>query len=198
MSIINSPCVTPDIGALFVTYEMNETLLRNVQSFSNTFTGQPALIIDNSSAEYKHTNPLEKSLHSVSSAARYVDHTVNSRFAAYNQIRNLAATQYVVFRTDDDTFDERALASILDQTDIKTFAVTPHFFNGEKQWGSGYQHPLEAIIFKRQFLLSLLPFSDSEGGDWDLLRRAFEIAEPEMIDIPVLDKVPHGRPGPIL
>lgn len=184
---------TSKLCAIFVTFEMNENLIINVERLVGAVPNSEVIVVDNSSPAFKQKYRLKEQLISHGIQCTYIDNDTNCRFIAYNIATKISGGKCVVFRTDDDSFDEKALANILKSESIDTFAITPHYFQDNLQWGADYQQPLESIIFNRAFLHTLLPFSTAKSGDWELLRYAFSSVSPIKLNVPLLNKAPHGR-----
>ncbi|WP_218353530.1 glycosyltransferase [Alteromonas lipotrueiana] len=181
-----------ELSAIFVTYKMKDALLERVAQFKSQFPDSQVIVADNSPATYKKYAQLDTKLQRFSDTI-YVNNGINSRFAAYNIACKNIKNELVVFRTDDDRFDESVLRAQLDNNPIDDFAVTPHYFNNDYQIPISWERPIEGVIFTHTFLSTLLPFADQPGADWALLKTAFAKSNPRFLNQPVLFKAAHGR-----
>lgn len=181
------------ITGIFVTYEMNNGILKNLKSFLEEFPNGTAVVIDNSSHAYKEKYHLDTRLKALSNQIIYVDHEQNCRLRAYSKGIAYCNDGHVVFRTDDDYFDERSLAQQLEMTDWPDLAVTPHFYDGLFENPESWERPLETMVFKAGLLHTLCPMQNTPGGDWRFLKKAFESYTPFRMADAVLYKRPHGR-----
>ncbi|WP_137167472.1 glycosyltransferase [Salinimonas lutimaris] len=181
------------ITGIFVTYEMNLGILKNLKNFLEGFPHSTAVVVDNSSRSYKKKHRLDKQLKALSNQIIYVNHEQNCRLRAYSKGIAYCNDGYVVFRTDDDYFDERSLAVQLDVTGWPDLAVTPHFYDGLFENPESWERPLETMVFKAALLHSLCPMQHTPGGDWRFLKKAFESYTPHRMNDAVLHKRPHGR-----
>lgn len=175
---------------------MNIGLLKNVIRLLRYIPDALIVVVDNSPEHYKRAHRLSQVLNMLAdkqhAQIKYIEHHTNSRFAAYNAGMEAAEADFVIFRTDDDYFDEQNTAQMLDQK-LGRWAVTPHFFNNSIQYPRDHCRPLETAIFTKAFLTSLLPFADMPAADWQLLERAYGITPPAYFTEPVLHKAGHGR-----
>ncbi|AXR06183.1 glycosyltransferase family 2 protein [Salinimonas sediminis] len=180
------------ISAIFVTYKMKDGVTERIMQFKQHFPDSQIIVVDNSPATYKRYAKLGEALSGITQLD-YIDNPTNSRFTAYNLACAKISHPYVVFRTDDDTFDEATLRAQLVTTQWQHFAVTPHYFKQDYQIPLSWQRPIEGVIFDTAFLQLLLPFEEEAGADWALLERAFTLASPAYFNQPVLYKAAHGR-----
>ncbi|QPG04577.1 glycosyltransferase [Salinimonas marina] len=180
------------LSAIFVTYKMKDALLERVAQFKAQFPDSQVIVADNSPLTYKKYAQLNSALQCFADT-EYIDNSINSRFCAYNLACAKIKHDNVVFRTDDDKFDEAVLRALLEAHPVTDFAVTPHYFNNDYQMPVTWERPIEGVIFGTDFLKSLLPFTDEKGADWSLLKTAFDKKMPQFLNQPVLFKSAHGR-----
>lgn len=180
------------LTAIFVTYKMKDALLERVAQFKAQFPDSQVIVADNSPATYKKYAQLDSALQCFT-GTEYINNGINSRFCAYNLACGKVKHDYVVFRTDDDKFDEAVLRSLLEAHPVTDFAVTPHYFKKDYQMPVSWERPIEGVIFSAAFLNTLLPFADEQGADWSLLKSAFDKKAPQFFNQPVLFKAAHGR-----
>ena len=164
-----------------------------MKNFLQAFPRATAVVVDNSSRLYKAEQQLDKQLNALSNQVIYVDHQQNCRLRAYSKGIAYCNNGYVVFRTDDDYFDEHSLARQLNTSDWPDLAVTPHFYDGLFEDPESWERPLETMVFKASLLHTLCPMQHTPGGDWRFLKRTFESVTPHRMTEAVLHKRAHGR-----
>ncbi|AXT39152.1 hypothetical protein D1814_10895 [Alteromonas sp. BL110] len=180
------------LSAIFVTYEMIESALQNIERLLLSVPTANIILVDNSPQEYKDKDIYKNTLERIPSKVTYLENDKNSRFTAYNLALTTVSSGRVVFRTDDDVFNESVTAKVATAS-WRGFAVTPHKFDGQLQVKRDHQRPLETCVFDHTFLKELLPFEDTASADWKLLKRAYDKQRPETFAEVILHKIGHGR-----
>jgi hypothetical protein len=178
--------------AIFVTYNMFESALRNIERFLDAVPYGKVILVDNSSSDYRKRERIAQKVMSLPSSCEFVESDKNCRFHAYNLALKKISEGRIVFRTDDDIFDENVTSELLDIA-LQGFATTPHVYDGQIQTPQGFQRPLETCIFDYQFLKEILPFKLQGGADWLLLQRAFNMQSVYEAQDVILYKARHGR-----
>lgn len=168
---------------IYVTYQHDAGLLRNVASTREVFVDSKIIVIDNDTTR---KTPLRVD-------ASYVINAVNDRFAAYNLAVPYLEHPVTCFRTDDDLFNEHA-TYLAAQLLVSDLLVTPYIYNGNLRDDRTPQRPIETVLFKTAALTSLLPFANQPSADWQLLVRAFNTCSVTYSDEQILNKIIHGRP----
>lgn len=180
------------LSAIFVTYELIESALQNIERLLLSMPTANIILVDNSPQKYKDKDIYKDTMERITSKVTYLENSENSRFTAYNLALKTVSSGRVVFRTDDDVFNESVTAKIT-KASWRGFAVTPHKFDGQLQVKQDHQRPIETCVFDHHFLKSLLPFENTTGADWKLLERAFNKQRPATFAEVILHKIGHGR-----
>ncbi|MCW8092336.1 hypothetical protein [Alteromonas sp. ASW11-130] len=182
-----------ELTGIFVTYNMPDEVCNNVRRFVCQFPRAKALVVDNAPNKSKRSSPcLEHRLTSLGAAITYIPSTFNCRFNAYNMALQQINTPNVVFRTDDDSFDESQTCELLNRKWTK-FAISPYYYDDKLFYPSDHRHPLEIGIYETDYLKSFTPFSHIDGSDWAVLQKLYQDHEPFIHSDVILHKVPHGR-----
>jgi hypothetical protein len=180
------------VSAVVVTYSMIDSALNNIAKLATAIPSASIILVDNSPQKYKKSSVYKAALARLPDQCTYIDNQENSRFIAYNLAFQSIRRGRVVFRTDDDEFDETITATIA-KKHWQGFATTPHTFNGVLQQVKDYRRPLESCIFDYAFIHRLLPFKNEPGADWQLLKHAYDMQRPKEYDEVILYKQGHGR-----
>jgi len=179
-------------SAVFVTYEMIDSALQNIERLVISVPNANIFLVDNSSPEYKKRKVYSDTIERLPSRVTYLENSENSRFTAYNIALQSIRSGRIIFRTDDDVFNESITAKIVDKH-WNGFATTHHKFNCQLQIKNDHRRPIETCIFDYDFLRTFLPFENKPSADWKLLERAFEKQEPAAFNDVILHKIGHGR-----
>ncbi|WOI38203.1 hypothetical protein R1T43_03955 [Alteromonas sp. CI.11.F.A3] len=164
-----------DVTAIFVTYKMIDAALNNIDRFVSAIPSGRVVLVDNSPCAYRNTSFFAKHIARLTPRCHFIKSDINCRFHAYNLALSTLCEGKVLFRTDDDEFDEQATAQLLSQN-WEGFAVTPHHFDRRLQTPDNYQRPLESCIFDLSFLEELLPFQHKKVPTGYFLRRHLNCA----------------------
>lgn len=183
------------VSAVVVTYAMIDSALNNIAKLAFAMPNATIILVDNSPEKYKQLSVYKNAVTRLPVQCTYIENRKNSRFIAYNLALQSIRGGRVVFRTDDDEFDEAITASIAKQ-EWNGFATTPHKFNGTLQQAKDHRRPIESCIFDYAFLQRLLPFKNEASADWQLLKHAYEAQRPKEYDDVILYKHGHGREIP--
>jgi len=102
------------VTAIFVTYNMFESALRNIERFLAAVPYGRVILVDNSSSDYRKRERIAQKVMSLPSLCEFVESDKNCRFHAYNLALSKITEGRIVFRTDDDVFDENVTSELLD------------------------------------------------------------------------------------
>ena len=102
-------------------------------------------------------------------------------------------SDFVVFRTDDDVFDEKHTFKLINEGFEEDFVFTPYYFDNTKKVEHTYQRPIETLVFKKNSLLAFLPFKTAPSSDWQLMKKMFATKSKKEVPLVLLYKKPHGR-----
>lgn len=178
---------------VLVTYHCNEGVLARVKEIKKYASNCIINVVDNSTQKYKQRYNLRLVLKAIDPTIIYIDHKINCRFEAYNLGVQTTVSDYIVFRTDDDVFDERHTFELINKGFDEDFVFTPYYFDDIKKVSSSYRRPLESIIFKKDALLDFLPFETASSSDWHLMKKMFAAKSKREASLVLLYKKPHGR-----
>jgi len=181
---------------ILVTYKFNTGVIERLKSISKAAQNYILTVLDNSPDKYKDRFKLRITLKIIDPTIIYIDHKINCRFHAYNIGLKTSQSEFTVFRTDDDIFDERRTAKLIDKGFQEDFIVTPYLHDDEYQAGDGYRRPLESLIIKTACLKSVLPFQASPNKDCELLRRLFAYKSCKNVPYILMHKKSHKREDP--
>jgi len=178
---------------VLVTYHCNEGVIDRVKEIQKYASNCIITIVDNSTQKYKQRYNLRLRLKAIDPGIIYIDHQLNCRFAAYNVGLQATLSDFVVFRTDDDVFDEKHTFKLINEGFEEDFVFTPYYFDNTKKVDRTYQRPLESIIFKKDSLLEFLPFETAPSSDWQLMKKMYTAKSKKEAPLVLLYKKPHGR-----
>lgn len=179
---------------ILVTYDFYQGAVDRVKALLNAAEDCTITVIDNSCSEYKRRHHTKAILQSLADDIVYIDHQINNRFAAYNLGLNLCKSEYVIFRTDDDVFDEITAFSAIRDGFVEEFAIFPYLHDQRYHAQCDFRRPIESVIFKRSFLSQFLPFSHRGCADRFLLEEAFAASTPVHNPKILFEKARRGRP----
>lgn len=180
---------------IFVVYNYLSGLIENLDALYAVGGTPKVIIIDNS--HLVEADAIAQTVQVRYPQAVYVRSTVNNRLEAYNIGFSMADTEWVCFRTDDDSFDEALIASLPNRFPKSDVISGCHSYNNKEMECRGPNRPFESFIFRTKTLAHYFPIQPEPASDWKVLSKLYD---DEFIEIShtfqkIFDKKPHGRPA---
>ena len=190
----------PSLSAVFVNYHGYERLEHNLHKLVDALFDYrlQIIIVDNSGQEAfnKCEQILEQLPTSRQHAVTALQNSQNCRFRAYNLGLRLAYGDFVVFRSDDDRFNEQAIADALQSSALQErdkVVAFSYTFDGTKEKNFTCRRPIETVLVPRSQLPQVHHVPEQSSGDWLFLERLHAQQDWYYSHHLLMDKVPHGR-----
>lgn len=193
----------PSLTAVFVHYYKHDQLIENVSKLVNALFAFECqiIVVDNSKpADFEQFREL---LDQINLSGRHSLTVINSekncRFRAYNKGLLAALNDYIVFRSDDDDFDEmiirRELLSIASAPLQKRpdLLVFEYLYDSRSFAHRRPERPIETLMISRDAFLTSGFVPERDSGDWTYLTRVFDLFEGQFRRQVLMNKAPHGR-----
>jgi hypothetical protein len=185
--------ISCNTSVILVAYHHNNGVIARINALLEHAKNCSITVVDMSSTKYRQRWKLGNTLKAMNPDIIYMPVDASNRFSAYNFGLKSSNSQYVMFRTDGDVFDEQASFKIIDDGFEEDFIFTPYLFGEKYQHIVDYRRPIESVIFKTAFLNQLLPFETKPNSDWDLLKRAHIKGRAKEESVILLNKAFHCR-----
>ncbi len=152
-----------NLDFIVATHEDDTGALARISAISSSFPRAHIIVVDSSGEQYRSGSRLAKIIASLGSQASYVRCSKACRYTCYQKALRQLTGRYVAFRHNGQLIDETQTARGFEQ-EVKADLLITH--PGQKVIGVAEDtQPLQAIVFKREFVEQLQPFSDPQAFD---------------------------------
>ncbi|MBD65372.1 MAG: hypothetical protein CME62_09200 [Halobacteriovoraceae bacterium] len=177
---------------IILTYNRPDLLLKRMHEIKAANPLANIIVSDNSSPSIQELNEQNIKLNN---RTHHLMNNSKCRFNGYNKALEFLNSSHklVVFRTDDDEYDEIKFFQTIrffDKSMNNPIAFS-YFFNNQLQFPKTHKRPISSILFNYKQLRSAGKMNNSPASDWKYIAKVFEKNPPLFFDSPYLNKLPH-------
>ncbi|QPG06125.1 hypothetical protein IT774_02585 [Salinimonas marina] len=147
-----------DLDFIVATHEDDAGALARISAISSSFPRAHIIVVDSSGEQYRDGARLADIIASLGNQASYVRCTKACRYTCYQHALSQLTGRYVAFRHNGQIIDETRTARGFAQAIHADLLIT---HPGQTVAGLAENtQPLQAVVFKREFVEQQQPFSD--------------------------------------